>query len=107
MDKSKPEHCDKPEDSPNTKADKNIDEINNKISKQMEEIKKEQRDASSLVSEKIDLICLESEFADAPNFLKKIAVETSNRGLREPLQKLQNSSKRWLMFLQGIYVQNI
>ena len=105
MEKSKPEQQDRPEDSPNTKAEKNIDEINNKISKQMEEIKKEQRDASSLVSEKIDLICLESEFADAPNFLKKIAVEFSNRGIRKPVQKLQDPAKRRLLLLQGIHVQ--
>ncbi len=60
--------------SPNTKARKSIDEINNKITMQLEAIKKEQREAAPLVSDKIDLIALESEFVESPNFLKKIAV---------------------------------
>lgn len=56
----------------------NIADLNDKINAQMEEIKKEQIGNTVLVSEKLDLIILENEFVDAPNFLEKIGVDTSH-----------------------------
>lgn len=66
MDEEKPTSADK--------GKENISELNDKINAQMEEIKKEQISQAALVSDKLDLIVLENEYVDAPNFLKKIGV---------------------------------